>query len=548
MKKSSFIEGTVIATMAIIFTKILGILYVIPFYAVVGTLGSALYAYAYNIYVMFLDVSTAGIPNAISKIVKEYDTLDKEEAKVRTAKLGVKIISSLSIISFLILVVFARQIAILIIGDMTGGNTIGDIAFVIRCVSFAILIVPLLSVLRGYLQGHKIISVSSSSQIIEQILRVATILLGSYLLVKVFNLPIKYGVGIATFGAFVGALSSLLYVVYKCYKNKRQLSLNKKLEKDKSVKDKEIIKKIIKYAIPMILVSVTVAIYDFVDMVLISRFTHFFGYPATTVEFVSTAIATWSKKILMIVTSIGTGLTVSLIPNMVEAYTLKDNKLLNNHFNKALEVVLTVCCPMVLGISILAGPIWTIFYGYNSIGSHILTLNVFNAILLNLFMVTNFTLQSINSFKTVYKSAVCGYLTNLVLDILFMNILHLLDLPIYYGAIVASMCGYVVSITIALKYLNKNYQFKYKETMDIFAKTMLPLVGLVIWAVILNKVIKFNDLSRLMMILKVIIIATPIAIAYIIVLFKLKVIDKIFGKSFFTRLKNKIIKKANKKK
>ena len=51
----------------------------------------------------------------------------------------------------------------------------------------------------------------------------------------------------------------------------------------------------------MILVSVTVAIYDFMDMVLISRFTNYFGYPASTVEFVSTAISTWSKKILMIV-------------------------------------------------------------------------------------------------------------------------------------------------------------------------------------------------------------------------------------------------------
>ena len=70
MRKSSFIEGTLIATLAIVFTKVLGIIYVIPFYAIVGTLGSALYAYAYNIYVMFLDISTAGIPNAISKIVK----------------------------------------------------------------------------------------------------------------------------------------------------------------------------------------------------------------------------------------------------------------------------------------------------------------------------------------------------------------------------------------------------------------------------------------------------------------------------------------------
>ena len=58
MKKSSFVEGTIIATLAIVIVKILGMLYVIPFYAMLTIQGSALYAYAYNIYVIFLDIST----------------------------------------------------------------------------------------------------------------------------------------------------------------------------------------------------------------------------------------------------------------------------------------------------------------------------------------------------------------------------------------------------------------------------------------------------------------------------------------------------------
>ena len=72
MKKSSFLEGTMIATLSIILVKFLGMLYVIPFYATVGVLGSALYAYAYNIYIIFLDISSAGLPSAISKIINEY--------------------------------------------------------------------------------------------------------------------------------------------------------------------------------------------------------------------------------------------------------------------------------------------------------------------------------------------------------------------------------------------------------------------------------------------------------------------------------------------
>ena len=107
MKKNSFIEGTIIATIFIFLVKILGMLYVVPFYSIVGSKGAALYSYAYNIYLIFLSISSAGIPNAISKIISEFDTLGYIDAKNRTYKISKKIISILSIISFLILFLFA---------------------------------------------------------------------------------------------------------------------------------------------------------------------------------------------------------------------------------------------------------------------------------------------------------------------------------------------------------------------------------------------------------------------------------------------------------
>ena len=91
MKKNSFVEGTVIATVFIFLVKILGMLYVVPFYSIVGSRGAALYSYAYNIYLIFLSISSAGIPSAISKIISEYETLGYLEAKTRTYKISKKI-------------------------------------------------------------------------------------------------------------------------------------------------------------------------------------------------------------------------------------------------------------------------------------------------------------------------------------------------------------------------------------------------------------------------------------------------------------------------
>ena len=69
LKKNTFMQGAFIASMGIVISKILGIIYVIPFYAIIGEQGGALYGYAYNIYSIFLSLYTAGVPLDVSKII-----------------------------------------------------------------------------------------------------------------------------------------------------------------------------------------------------------------------------------------------------------------------------------------------------------------------------------------------------------------------------------------------------------------------------------------------------------------------------------------------
>jgi len=539
MKKSSFIEGTFIATFAIVLTKILGMLYVIPFYKIVGETGGALYAYAYTIYVLFIDISTAGIPNAISKITKEYNTLGKEEAKVRAFKIALKIISIIAIVSFLVLFIFAEQIGVFLLDDISGGNTIQDVKIVIRCVSFALLVIPFLSVSRGFLQGHSVINVSSFSQVIEQVFRIAVILGGSYLTLNILGLSLTTAVGVAVFGALAGGLASVIYIGTNIYKNKKELNLDNKFKKQDDITNKEIIKKIIAYAIPVIIVSVSVSIYNIIDMVIILKTISHLGFSGPETEFIASAINTWSSKINMIVTSVGTGMTASLIPTIVKAYTLGDFKDVNNKCNKALQIIILICLPMVVGISLLAKPVWTIFYGYNELGVTILSLNIFVALFLNLFMVTNFTLQSANMFKTVYISALSGFILNALLDAPFMILFSKIGIPAYLGATVATLTGYTVSVLVALLTLKKNYGFKYMETIKILGKTMLAIIIMVCVVILLKLVMPLNLASTLSCILYVAVIAIIGAITYLVVAWKLNLIKDVLGESFV----KKIIKK-----
>ena len=101
MKKNSFLQGTLIASFAIIFIKILGALYVIPFYKIIGEQGGSLYSYAYNIYNLFLTISITGFPIAISKIVGEYNEKGMFDAKEKAFKLSKFIVLILGFITFL---------------------------------------------------------------------------------------------------------------------------------------------------------------------------------------------------------------------------------------------------------------------------------------------------------------------------------------------------------------------------------------------------------------------------------------------------------------
>lgn len=538
MKKNSFIEGTIIATFAIVLVKILGMLYIIPFYATVGSQGSALYGYAYNIYLVFLEISSAGLPIAMSKIINEYNTLGLFEAKNRAYKIGKKIVTYFSVFCFVVLFVFAKEIAIIILGKLQGGNTIEDTTFVIRCVSFAILVIPYLSITKGYLQGHKFIAPSSISQIIEQVVRIFVILAGSYLVLRVFDLGLKNAIGVAVFGAFVGGFSACLYLLHKMKKNKEKLGLVKYDKKDK-ISNKEITKKIITYAIPFIIINITVSIYGFTNMVLILRTLDYLKYPAVEAEFITNAITTLGAKLNMIVQALSIGMTISLIPTIVSAFVKKDWTDVKVKINKALQIVLIISIPATIALAIMAKPVWTAFYGVSGYGPKVFAFSIFTALFCNIFMVTGSTLQGLNKFKAVYISSILGYVFNALLDVPLMILFHKLNLGAYNGAILSSIIGYSISIFIALKVLKKENNIDIKNTYKMFIKMLIPTGAMILVLLILKYTINYDVSSRTSSIIFIIINTILGSITYLFISFKMNLLDKIFGKETI----NKIIKK-----
>ena len=496
LKKTNFLEGAFIATLCIIITKIMGVLYVIPFYKIIGEQAGTLYGYAYNIYNVFLTISTAGFPLAISKLTSEYNTLNEVDKKARMHKIATTLIVGFSVLSFLICFIFAPQISHLILGELQGGNTREDVTFVIRLISFALLIIPTLSIERGYLQGHRYILEPSISQVIEQLVRIIIIIVGSYLCTYTFKLSARYSVGISVLAAAISGVVAFIYLSRITKRNRHQIGLNKTSVTTKK-EDKEILKKLIMYSITFIIVNLANTLYASTDMILVIRTLPNLGFSAGETEFISSVFTTWGIKFNTIISSISTGLIISLIPNIVKDYTEKNMPAVNNNFNKCLKIIMLIIAPLAIYMSCMSTSVWSVFYGYNTIGAKIIKYTIIVTIFDCMYMVINSLLQSLNKSKIIYLSVLLGLATNLILDIPLMYLFNYLGIVAYYGAITATLIGFLISNIISMIHLKNTMNLNYQDTLKAVPRFLISIIILILVLRTFNIILPTDSQNRL---------------------------------------------------
>ncbi len=548
MKKDNFLKGAFVATLCIILTKILGVIYVIPFYSIIGSRGNVLYGAAYNIYAIFLNLSTMGLPLAISKMVSEYNTLDYQYTKKRTYKLAGSFMIITSIITTLALILIAPLLAQNIIklniyqgqtipigalGYYTseyiaGQLTIVGITQVIRVSASAIIFVTLISMVRGYLQGMKYISASSISQVIEQFVRVVVILLGSYICMNVLKTSLSIAVSVAVFGATLGAISAYIYLSYKKRKVP-ELEQYVPKEEEKKITDKSLFKKIITYTIPFIVMELIGTSFQLVDMFTVVRTLTSYGYSGTDSSEIMNIVTTLGTKLNVIVMSIANGIVVSLLPSLTSDYVKGNIDGVKDKINKTLQIIFYITIPMAVGLSLLASPVWNVFYGQSFYGPKVFRLSIFVAIFGSIFTNVVVTMQSLSRYKKMYLGLFLGFGFNAIMNIPFMILFEKIGLPIYYGNLVATMIGYLITIVICLVDINKAININYKQTIKDFFIIIFTCIIMSSVILIIKQFIPMNNQSRLISMLIIGLYAIIGCIIYFSITYKLGMFKRILG-------------------
>jgi O-antigen/teichoic acid export membrane protein len=473
---SKLLRGTFILSLGTLISKMLGLFYVIPFYKIVGEDGTALYNFSYIPYTIFISIATAGIPLAVSKFISKYNALEEYAVGRRLFKSGLIIMLISGIVSFLILYSFAP-----IIAKMSDNSNVENITTVIRAVSFALIIVPFMSLIRGFFQGHQSMGPSAVSQVVEQIVRILFLLVGAYIVLHVMDGSLVKAVSIATFAAFIGAIGGLLVLLW--YWLKRKPHLDELLLQDKGTVDisiKDMYKEIVLYAAPFVFVGIANPLFQFIDQFTFQKAMDAIGLGGEADNAFS-ILNFQSHKLVIIPVSLATAFSLTLVPSVTAAFTENNRKNLNRQLNQTFQVMLFLTLPAVMGLSLLAEPFYTVFYEHVPLGTEVLRTYAPVAILFALFSVTAAILQGINEQRFTILSLLIGLLIKLSLNIPLIKLLET------QGAVLSTALGYLAAIVINLyvirKYAHYPLRLVWRRSLliVIFSSLMLLAAGASYW-------------------------------------------------------------------
>ncbi|WP_405100502.1 oligosaccharide flippase family protein [Oceanobacillus sp. FSL H7-0719] len=479
---SNMVRGSMLLTVATFLSKFLGLIYLIPFNALVGAEGGMLYNFAYVPYNIMLSISTIGIPLAMSKTVSKYNALGDYETGRRTFKFGTSLMFITGFISFLILFFGAELLASGMITNTNPaeGIVVDDVVLVIRAVSFALLIIPAMSIMRGFFQGHESMGPSALSTVTEQIVRILFVLVSVFIVIVILDGTIATAVGFATFGAFIGAVGS--WAVLLLYWKKRKPHLDKYLENQRVTSNtttKDIFREMLGYAGPFIIVGLATSLYQLVDAFTFERTMIAAGFE--DIKWTLGTINTYAHKIVIIPGTIATGLSLAILPALTRTFEQRNKEMLHQQINQALQIVLVLVIPAVVGILTLSDVAYGALYGMENleITGSLLGWYAPVGLFFALFTVTASMLQGINQQNFTVLSLSAGLLVKILLNI------QLIQWFGAKGAIFGTGLAVVIAVCINLWRIKKSVAFSYRQIRKrtLLIGIFVTLMALAIWVV-----------------------------------------------------------------
>ncbi len=487
-QQAQMLRGTVWLTASNFISRLLGAAYIIPWYIWMGKHGAeanGLFTMGYNIYAWFLLISTAGVPVAVAKQVAKYNTKGQEEHSFAMIRGFLKFMSLLGLIFAIIMYVLSPVFA-----NLSGGGK--DLIPVMQSLSWAVLIFPSMSVIRGFFQGHNNLKPYAISQIAEQVIRVIWMLLTAYFIMKVGSGDYVEAVTQSTFAAFIGMGASLLVLLYYLWKTGLLQHIIHRPESDNEIDTKALLWDTIREAIPFIVTGSAIQLFQIIDQMtysnVMSWFTNF-SRSELLVQF--SYFSANPNKITMILIAVATSIGGVGIPLLTENYVKGDFRAAGKLVQDNLTMLVAFLLPATIGAVAIAEPLYTVFYGKpDSLALGLFILAMLQTIILGWYTVLSPMIQALFQNRKAILYFGYGVLVKLILQVPFIYFFKA------YGPLLSTTIGLMIPIVLMYKEIHVVTKFNrktvFKRSLLTAILTLIMLLVVLVAGFILGLVIKPN--------------------------------------------------------
>lgn len=453
-KGNKFIKGAAILAMAGIMIKVLGAVFRIPLTDWIGATGMAYYGVAYSIYSVLVVLATAGIPVAVSRLVSENIAVKMYKNAHKTFRVATFMLFCVGSVSFAVCFFGGDWIAGLI------GNK--DAGMALKAISPALLFVPLFSAFRGYFNGRQNMNPTAISEITEQLVRCVVGLCLAYALYKTSLVKAAAG---ASFGASAGSIAGLL-IIFIIYLLNKKVIFHKIETHDQTVETgKEIARKIVVIAIPIIIGCEIMPAMTLIDTSIIMNVLQHTGWTYAESKYLYGLLSGFCNALIAFPQIFTQAVAVSLVPAISAKFKLRDMKGVNDTIALGYRTTMIMAFPCAFGIFVLAEPILKLLYFAQPQGCHdaapTLMIMAISVIFLATMQTSTSVLQSIGKQMIPVRNLAIGCVGKIVVTYIFVGI------PAFNikGAAIGTMFAYFVAMILNGISVKKYTGIKYNMTL-----------------------------------------------------------------------------------
>ena len=438
--KQNYLHGAAILTLGVIITKILGAIYKIPLGNILGDEGYAHFMVAYNIYNVFLTLSTAGLPVALSRMISEADTLGRPMQMRRTFRVALGVFALVGLASSLIMFLFPTELAAMM-DEVEAAQSI-------YAISPAMFFVCITAAYKGFAQGQSNMKPTTVSQVLDVLGKTVVGLILAWYLTRIGkSLPVASGGAI--FGVTAGSFLALIYmIVYKRRHYPEQVIANP----DAAEKPGSIALTLLRIGIPITLGSCVLSLINLIDAKLVlNRLQMAAGVSYHDAKNLY-GIYGKAQTLYNLPGAFIVPFTISIIPAITALVVQAQHREASRVAGSSLRVAALIFMPMGVGLAVLARPIMRVIYPTgNAAGPVLLGLLGIAAIFVCLAQMTTAMLQATRNELWPVLSMVVGGLVKIAVNwVLVGN-----PAVGIYGAPIGTLVCYIVMCAMNAFFLRR---------------------------------------------------------------------------------------------